>query len=254
MRKLIFVIMLISWSLVSCAPPELIGGNQDDNDPVIEDQVPPAPEPGRDALSEEDAEKLRKSFLEYKLSENQERDIMSLYATIDPKKMVPENLLKKVILFYHTNLDRIKNQDYVTVIDFSKRSSKRRMFLINMKSGEVIAYHVAHGKGSDSDNNGYANKFSNTPNSHASSLGYYLTAETYYGNNGRSLRLDGLSDTNSNARRRDVVIHGSHYVKDYDTKPGRSWGCPALPMKLKDKFIDRIKAGGLVYAGLSAKD
>lgn len=251
MKKMFFLIMLFSFSLISCAPADLLNGGEDDQGPVVEDENPPAPEPGRDKLSEEDAERLRKSFLEYKLSENQEKDILDLYTSIDPKKMVPQNLLNKTILFYHTNIDRIRNPDFITIIDFSARSSKRRMFLINMKSGEVTAYHVAHGRGSDKDNNGYADRFSNTPNSHASSIGYYIAAETYYGNNGRSLRLDGISDSNSNARKRDVVIHGSHYVKDYDTKPGRSWGCPALPMKLKDKFIDRIKEGSLIYAGLS---
>lgn len=254
MKKMFFLVMLFSFSLISCAPPGLVNPEEDDSSPVVEDVNPPAPEPGRDKLSDEDAEKLRKSFLEYRLSENQERDILGIYVSIDPKKLIPSNLLKKTLLFYHTNLERLKNPEYVTIIDFAARSSKRRMFLINMKSGEVTPYHVAHGRGSDSDNNGYANKFSNTPNSHASSLGYYVTAETYYGNNGRSLRLDGISDTNSNARKRDVVIHGSYYVKDYDTKPGRSWGCPALAMKLKDKFIDRIKQGSLIYAGRSTVD
>ncbi|MCP5916770.1 murein L,D-transpeptidase catalytic domain family protein, partial [Klebsiella pneumoniae] len=76
-----------------------------------------------------------------------------------------------------------------------------RFFIVDMNSGSVWPLHVAHGKGSDSNHDGYAEKFSNTSGSNASSLGYYITAETYNGSNGYSLRLDGMSSTNSNARR-----------------------------------------------------
>ncbi len=256
MKTLIFFIMLLSFSVIGCAPPvgnetaDLLG----ENDPPIEESEPPVEEPGRDSLSEGEAQKLRESFVEVNYSENQQQEILAQYASIDPKKLVPANLLKKVILFYHTNLLQLKNDNYVTIVDYSARSSKERMFLINMKTGDVTTYQVAHGRGSDNNNDGYAERFKNSLGSHASSLGYFLTAETYYGGNGRSLRLDGISDTNSNARRRDVVVHGAKYVKNNNSRPGRSWGCPALSMKLKDKFIDRIKNGSLMYTGLSKID
>jgi hypothetical protein len=110
---------------------------------------------------------------------------------------------------------------------------------------------VAHGSGSDKANDGYAEKFSNVSGSNASSLGFYMTAETYNGKHGLSLRLDGLSSTNSNVRARAVVIHGASYVSDSDIKAGRSWGCPAVSMASKDKVIKMLKGGSIIYAGLS---
>ncbi|MFA5161009.1 MAG: murein L,D-transpeptidase catalytic domain family protein [Elusimicrobiales bacterium] len=151
------------------------------------------------------------------------------------------------------------NTDYVTVVDFTKHSSKARFFIIDMKSGAVKALHVAHGSGSDPGNTGYATKFSNQDGSHMSSLGFYLTGETYTGNHGRSMRLDGLSPTNSNVRARAVVVHGSSYVQEASVQPGRSWGCLALSDKVVQGVIDKLKkddkknGGSIIYAGQSGK-
>jgi len=120
-----------------------------------------------------------------------------------------------------------------------------------MKSGAVQAVHVAHGSGSDPRNTGRATVFSNEDGSNCSSLGYYLTAETYDGKHGYSCRMDGLSTTNSNVRERAVVIHGADYVHDSDVKQGRSWGCFALAMTMRTSVIDRLKGGSLIYAGRS---
>ncbi len=167
---------------------------------------------------------------------------------LDPKGVVPKALLKKAVAYFEANKSRLKNQNYLTVVDFSKPSSQRRLFIVNMKSGSVLALHVAHGEGSDRDDDAYAERFSNVEGSNASSLGFYKTAETYQGKNGYSLRLDGLSSSNSNARMRAVVVHGSDYVKDKDKKQGRSWGCPAVSHEYRDKVINMIKNGSLIYA------
>ena len=140
------------------------------------------------------------------------------------------------------------NRNFVAVIDFSRHSRENRFFVKNLATGSVEALPVAHGKGSDTDNDGYAERFSNVPNSRASSLGFYRTAETYYGKNGYSLRLDGLSSTNSNARQRAVVLHGSNYVSIGRSKQGRSYGCPAIPMRDRDRMIAKLKGGALIFA------
>lgn len=173
------------------------------------------------------------------------------YSYVDPKNEVPADLLSKALDYYDTNLTKIKNKDYLSVINFSSKSTKPRFFIINMRTGSVWAVRMAHGKGSDSDHDGYAEKFSNVSGSNASSLGYYMTAETYVGSHGTSLRLDGLSSTNSNARSRAVVIHGATYVQDSDVIQGRSWGCPAISMDNYKEVIGRIKGGSLIYAGLT---
>lgn len=171
------------------------------------------------------------------------------YSYLDPDKVVPANLLSEAVAYYDANLDKIKNQRVMGVIDYKQHNSKERFYIIDMESGRVERYLTAHGKNSDPDFDGYATKFSNTPDSNMTSLGFFLTAETYYGKNGYSLRLDGLSSTNSNARSRAIVIHGADYVTP-GPKIGRSYGCPAVEMRYHQELIDQIKDGSLLYAGL----
>jgi hypothetical protein len=171
------------------------------------------------------------------------------YSYLDPDKVVPAKLLQEAVAYYDANLDKIENQRVIGVIDYKQHNSKERFYIIDMESGRVERYLTAHGKNSDPDFDGYATKFSNVPDSNTTSLGFFLTAETYYGKNGYSLRLDGLSSTNSNARERAIVIHGADYVTP-GPKIGRSYGCPAVEMRYHQELIDQIKGGSLLYAGL----
>lgn len=171
------------------------------------------------------------------------------YSYLDPDKIVPAKLLQEAVAYYDANLERIENQRVMGVIDYKQHNSKERFYIIDMESGRVEAYLTAHGKNSDPNFDGYATKFSNVPDSNTTSLGFFLTAETYYGKNGYSLRLDGLSSTNSNARSRAIVIHGADYVTP-GPKIGRSYGCPAVEMRYHQELIDQIKGGSLLYAGL----
>ncbi|KOO10169.1 peptidase, partial [Vibrio xuii] len=98
-----------------------------------------------------------------------------------------------------------------------------------------------------------ATTFSNVINSRKTSLGTFLTDTTYYGSNGYSLRLDGLTaGMNDKARERYIVIHGADYANESFIKKngylGRSWGCPALPKNLSREIIDTIKGGSVIYA------
>ncbi|QDK46618.1 hypothetical protein DOM22_16380 [Bdellovibrio sp. ZAP7] len=174
--------------------------------------------------------------------------IIAKYSYVDTGKTINQTMLKNAILYYHKNLAKVKNTDVLSVLDFSKYSGKQRFHIINMKTGEVWSVRVAHGKGSDPDHDGYANSFSNVSGSNASSVGIYKTAETYSGSHGYSLRLDGLSSSNSNARARAVVVHGADYVSEANVTQGRSWGCPAVSMSIRTKVIDTIKGGSIIYA------
>lgn len=169
------------------------------------------------------------------------------YSYLDPDHEVPSELLNKALTYYDNNLTKIKNKEVLGVIDFKQHNSKERFYIIDMVSGKVDKYLVAHGKNSDPDFDGYATLFSNTINSEMSSQGFYLTAETYEGSHGHSLALDGLSSTNSNARKRSIVIHPADYVYP-GSKIGRSWGCPALDPRYSYEIIERIKNGALIYA------
>lgn len=182
------------------------------------------------------------------LRNNRDVETLATYNHLDPKRLIRTSALKAAVLFYEKNKSRVRNHNYITLIDFSKPSSQKRMYVVNLRSGSVWALHSAHGSGSDSNNDGYAERFSNTPGSNASSLGYYMTAETYYGKNGFSLRLDGLSSTNSKARSRAVVVHAASYVQDRTRIQGRSWGCPAVATAYNSQLISMIKGGSLMYA------
>ncbi len=173
------------------------------------------------------------------------------YGHIDPYGAIPRDLLNKALAFFDRNKSRFSNQRYITVVDYSKRSNLKRFFVVNMSSGTVYGIRTAHGSGGDKDNDGYVESVSNVVNSHKSSKGYYKVSEIYYGKYGRSIRLDGLSSSNSNVRRRAIVVHGSDYVKEANKIQGRSWGCFALSWSVKDDIVDMINGGSLLYADYS---
>ena len=196
-------------------------------------------------------EKIADNFKEVDFTANQANEILKSYSHLDPSGVVPTNLLRDAVLYFHKNKAQIQNQKYLVVIDYAVSSKNKRLNLVNIENGSVWSAHVAHGKGSDANHDGFAEKFSNTSGSNATSLGYFLTAETYTGSNGFSLRLDGLSKSNSNARSRAIVMHGASYVQDSARIQGRSWGCPAVAMEYHSWLINLVKGGTLIYSGLS---
>jgi hypothetical protein len=139
----------------------------------------------------------------------------------------------------------------LTVIDYSRPSSARRLWVFDLKSKELVYEElVAHGQGSGAN---VPTQFSNEDESHQTSLGLFVTSTTYVGKNGYSLRLDGLDEgINDRARDRAIVMHGAPYVSESFVKAtgrlGRSWGCPAVSADVARPLIDRVKGGGLVFA------
>ena len=144
------------------------------------------------------------------------------------------------------------------VLDFSAHSSSPRFHLIDRASGRVLqSSRVAHGQGSEgSRNDGYAEVFSNVPDSNTSSLGLYRTAETYVSEvwPGLAMRMDGLSPTNSNARSRFIVIHAARYMEPESWKgkkagrPGLSDGCFVFSKADRDVVVSSLEGGALIYA------
>lgn len=161
---------------------------------------------------------------------------------------VPEDVATVGFAHYELHRNSIRNGRYVSLIDFTQHSSRARLYVVNVATGQVDSMHVAHGANSDPNNDGLANKFSNVPNSRKSSLGSYLISEKYYGKYGDSLKTDGLDSTNSLVRARTIVVHPSKYVKAGKAKQGRSWGCPAIPYEWIGKVIERLRDGSFMYA------
>lgn len=178
--------------------------------------------------------------------------VLAKYDFVDPGHVVPKTLLENALQYYDFNKARFENDGYMVVIDMGQHSGKERFYLIGMDSGSVTTTVVAHGSGSDPDNDGKATRFSDTNDSHMTSIGYYKTAETYTGTHGFSLKLDGLSKTNDTARARAVVMHGASYVAKGKAKQGRSWGCPAVSDREKDDLIRKLKGGALLYIDTTA--
>ena len=124
------------------------------------------------------------------------------------------------------------------------------MWVLDMKNHKVLFNTlVAHGKNTGLD---MATDFSNTENSFQSSLGFYVTAETYYGKNGLSLFIDGQEEGfNSNARQRYVVVHGAEYANpefvERNGRLGRSLGCPAVPTAVSKEIINTIKGNSALF-------
>lgn len=150
-----------------------------------------------------------------------------------------------------TGFMNMKNQhrlseakNVVTIVDFSKPSTSKRMWIVDLKSKTLLLNtYVAHGQGSGEN---MATEFSNVAESHQSSLGFYIAGETYFGKHGLSLKLDGQDKgINDLARERAIVVHGASYVSEDFIKNtgrlGRSFGCPAVSEALNAKIIDLIK-------------
>jgi hypothetical protein len=143
----------------------------------------------------------------------------------------------------------VQNSNVLTICDFSQSSSKKRMYILDLKNEKVLLNtYVAHGKNSGLN---YAEKFSNTPESLQSSLGFYVTKATYSGKHGLSLRLAGLErGFNDRAEARAVVVHGAAYIGDGRAGApymGRSFGCPAVPQEHAPKVINLIKGGTALF-------
>src|SRR3569833_1436838 len=156
-----------------------------------------------------------------------------------------------------TGYFNLKSQDQapqtssvLTIVDLAKSSSTKRMWIIDVMDKELLMNTlVAHGSGSGGD---VANYFSNQTDSHASSLGFYITDGVYYGKHGRSLKLTGLDEGfNDNARARGIVVHGAKYVSEGTINAlgrlGHSEGCPAVSPKVINKVIATIKDKTVLY-------
>lgn len=177
----------------------------------------------------------------------------SIYQEIQPGKFqIPSStaFMQAFQGYYALKMQGKIKKEILTIVDFSLSSTKKRLWVIDMKKSQVLFQSlVAHGKNSGEE---FAQKFSNLPESYQSSLGFYLTGETYHGKHGFSLRLDGLNKgINHAARDRAIVVHAADYVSEkfiqQHGRLGRSQGCPALPAELNESIIQTIYGKSLMF-------
>jgi hypothetical protein len=152
--------------------------------------------------------------------------------------------------YYLLNHHWISRPGILSICDLSQSSKNKRLYVVDLETKTVlINTYVAHGRNSGGE---FAKFFSNNPSSHKTSLGFYVTQDTYYGNNGLSLKIRGLEKgINDKAVGRNIVVHGSEYVgPDFlrmNQCSGRSFGCPAIPADESQEIIDQIKEGSCLF-------
>src|SRR5262249_57240074 len=131
-------------------------------------------------------------------------------------------------------------QDRLMVIDYAKPSSQPRLWVFDLHLKRLLFEEpVAHGRNSGGNR---STQFSNEPGSLMSSLGVFLTADTYIGKHGLSLRLHGVEEgINDRSMERAIVMHPAKYVRRAGSI-GRSWGCPAVRPEISRLLIDAAPA------------
>ena len=147
---------------------------------------------------------------------------------------------------------KIAARDWMGVVDFDTASHDPRFHVVDLRSGEVESFRVAHGRGSDPDHSGFVERFSNDFGSHATSSGTYTTADYYEGKYGLSMKVRGLDWSNYNAEPRAIVIHNAWYAEPemigIHGKLGRSEGCFAFSREDQWKVMRKLAGGRMIYA------
>lgn len=169
---------------------------------------------------------------------------------VDP--FVDPRMIARARAAFDRHRSSLTHIDVVGIADFTKGSNESRFYLLDTNSGRVTRHLVAHGRGSDPAHTGFLQRFSNQVRSEASSSGAYVTGDYYPGHYGRSMRVRGLDDSNSNAEARAIVVHSAWYAEPgvlaSNGRLGRSEGCFALPYASLQEVLTRLGPGHFLYA------
>ncbi len=172
-----------------------------------------------------------------------------LYQAMDLEGVVDYAVFETALEGYG-KIPKKNGKNIFTLIDFSKPSTEERLYVFDLDREKMVHRSlVSHGRNSGEN---YATSFSNESGSHKSSLGFYLTGDTYQGRNGYSMLMHGLEPgINDKARERSIVVHGAAYANPSVIRNGgrlgRSHGCPALPEAVSEEIIDTIKGGTVMF-------
>ena len=180
--------------------------------------------------------------------------VAALGPVLDPDYLIRRPLMHAALDALKRHGDRVERQDRLYIVDFQAHSSKPRLFRLDLVTGKATAFRTAHGRGSDPAHTGYAERFSNVPDSNASSVGAYLTVGQAWGaKHGPNVLLDGLDPTNSEVRDRAIIVHAADYCEpaylNANGKLGRSFGCFAVSQNDLNALRPDMDAGRLLFAG-----
>ncbi len=172
------------------------------------------------------------------------------------KAGVPRKAIENALKMYAKETrpgGRIKNKRYITIVDFTKHSGQKRMFLLDTQTGAVEAFYTSHGSGRGNVSREYATKFSSQHNSRLTPPGFHITGDQpfYHRRLKKSLVLHGIEARNRTSAARGIYIHQADYASDAFVRrygyAGRSFGCLTIDPKKVDSFFKKIRGGSLVY-------
>jgi len=172
---------------------------------------------------------------------------------LDPRGSVRKELMDRALAALDIHQGKITRRDRMYLVDFKKFSGDERLYEVDLHGGAVTLMRTTHGRGSDPSHTGFAEQFSNTPDSFMSSVGAYATAGAGYGaQQGPNVLLDGLEYTNNLARDRAIIVHGADYADPAflarEGKLGRSYGCFSVAHHDLPVLRERMGEGRLLFA------
>lgn len=172
---------------------------------------------------------------------------------LDPRGVVRKELMERAMAALDIHHRRVPLRDRMYLVDFKKYSGEERLYEVDLVAGHVTALRTCHGRGSDPAHSGFAQNFSNTPESYMSSVGAYATAGASHGaQQGPNVLLDGLEYSNDRARERAIIVHGADYADpDFlarEGKLGRSYGCFSVAHTDLPALRERMGQGRLLFA------
>lgn len=205
------------------------------------------------AKSKPDMRKIKDRVAGYKVMKfNQVAFNLYSYMNLQETGLKFEVFDKALTGYYNMkHKGQVSDKPIITIIDYTKSSNEKRLWVVDVDKKELLFNtYVSHGRNSGQE---YAEYFSNENESYMTSIGFYVTDNTYYGKHGLSLKLEGLDEGfNTNARDRCIVMHGAEYAtEDFIEQAGRlgrSLGCPAVPMEQHDEIIRAVMGGTALYA------
>ena len=172
---------------------------------------------------------------------------------LDPRGVVRKELMDRAMAALDIHHRRVPLRDRMYLVDFRRFSGEERLYEVDLVGGHVTALRTCHGRGSDPAHSGFAQNFSNTPESYMSSVGAYATAGASHGaQQGPNVLLDGLEYSNDRARERAIIVHGADYADpDFlarEGKLGRSYGCFSVAHTDLPALRERMGQGRLLFA------
>ena len=79
---------------------------------------------------------------------------------INASGAVRADLLNRALEAQKIHAKETKDTGRLVIVDYSRHSKEERLFVVNLESGDVTGFRAAHGRGSDTDHDGFLDRFS----------------------------------------------------------------------------------------------